>query len=162
MCTTLTCDSIRAGGVCGKGGRFPFGSSALELDFPGAQVTHWAVGSRQWVAWQVSANHLGGYTYRLCRLTAAGKAGVSEECFQQAGNALEWADTTSKVRDMRKPGQGVEIWTDLQQEDIWAGGAWWRHTPSKVSFSHIHSLQPRSILIQSSLQPDKMMDFCVC
>ena len=31
----------------------------------------------------MSANHDGGYSFRLCQLPAGGAAGLTEECFQQ-------------------------------------------------------------------------------
>jgi len=41
----------------------------------------WLAGSIQEVAFAITANHGGGYSYRLCKLDANG--GVSEECFQR-------------------------------------------------------------------------------
>jgi len=53
---------------------------------PLLKKTTWIAGSTVEVAWGITANHGGGYQYRLCRV---GKAGVNntaeatEECFQQ-------------------------------------------------------------------------------
>jgi hypothetical protein len=43
------------------------------------------------VAWAVSANHAGGYAYRLCRADAT----ITEECFQQ--NHLDFAGDSSFI-----------------------------------------------------------------
>jgi len=50
-------------------------------EMPGLK-TEWAAGSVQDVAWGINANHGGGYSYRLCKLSKnGGKA--TEECFQK-------------------------------------------------------------------------------
>merc|ERR1712139_733464 len=53
---------------------------------PLLKQTTWIAGSTVEVAWGITANHGGGYQYRLCRLkekTANITDQVSEECFQQ-------------------------------------------------------------------------------
>merc|ERR1711975_106767 len=48
--------------------------------------TTWIAGSTVEVAWGITANHGGGYQYRLCRLKHQSSnitEQVSEECFQQ-------------------------------------------------------------------------------
>ena len=37
----------------------------------------------QEVQWYVSANHAGGYSYRLCKMPEGGLIDLSEECFQK-------------------------------------------------------------------------------
>ena len=34
------------------------------------------------VGWSMSANHGGGYSYRLCKIPDIGHVGLTEECFQ--------------------------------------------------------------------------------
>ena len=34
------------------------------------------------VKWYVSANHAGGYSYRLCKMPERGIKDLTEECFQ--------------------------------------------------------------------------------
>ena len=46
-------------------------------------TTEWKRGSVVDVAWGIWANHGGGYSYRICKLPAEGRAGLTEECFQQ-------------------------------------------------------------------------------
>jgi hypothetical protein len=48
---------------------------------PGVK-TEWAAGSVQDVAWGINANHGGGYSYRLCKLSEDGTK-ATEECFQK-------------------------------------------------------------------------------
>jgi len=69
------------GGVQCSG--FAFGHNAEEFEYPQAKSTLWARGSVQDVAWHVAANHMGGYSYRLCKIPEEGRAGLTEECFQK-------------------------------------------------------------------------------
>merc|ERR1719468_1201206 len=99
-------DTRPPGSSCGQflppRGAFSFGSSALDMDFPQARNTKWKVGSKQKVAWVSAGGHDGGYTYRLCKMPAQGKQGLTEECF--AKNVLKFANKITKVRDVEKPG----------------------------------------------------------
>lgn len=67
--------------VLGSSGRlqgfFPPGVNGLEL--PAKSPTVWPKGSTQEVAWAITANHGGGYSYRLC---PKGE-NITEECFQK-------------------------------------------------------------------------------
>lgn len=49
------------------------------IDLDSTPVAVWRAGSQQNISWAVTANHGGGYAYRLCR---HGK-NQSEECFQE-------------------------------------------------------------------------------
>eukprot|EP00437_Effrenium_voratum_P054529 CAMPEP_0181533966 /NCGR_PEP_ID=MMETSP1110-20121109/73449_1 /TAXON_ID=174948 /ORGANISM="Symbiodinium sp., Strain CCMP421" /LENGTH=413 /DNA_ID=CAMNT_0023665205 /DNA_START=54 /DNA_END=1296 /DNA_ORIENTATION=+ len=48
-------------------------------NLPAKEPTVWPKGSVQEVAWAITANHGGGYSYRLCPKTR----NITEECFQQ-------------------------------------------------------------------------------
>jgi len=48
-------------------------------DLPALQGPEWAAGSQQDVAWNIYANHGGGYAYRLCPKSSK----LAEECFQR-------------------------------------------------------------------------------
>ena len=62
------------------------------LGLPSGPVVEWAQGSEQEVGWSITANHGGGYAYRLC----AKRAGrVDEACFQ-AGH-LEFVGAESWI-----------------------------------------------------------------
>lgn len=64
---------------------------------PNATIPTWTAGGIEEVAWAISANHGGGYTYRLC---PAG--GLTEECFQRTplpfvGDTTDIIDGDGKV-----------------------------------------------------------------
>lgn len=56
----------------------PQGTDGLTL--PRTSPQFWSRGTEVEVAWAISANHGGGYSYRLCR----SDGNVSEECFQSS------------------------------------------------------------------------------
>ena len=51
------------------GGGYSYGPKAEDVTFPGVVTTEWTIGSSQEVAWGITANHGGGYLYRLCKVT---------------------------------------------------------------------------------------------
>merc|ERR1719225_2537422 len=84
-------DTRPPGSVCppdGDRGTWSFGSSALEIEFPEARTTKWSRGSTVPVGY-LAIWHGGGYTYRLCKMPAEGKAGLTEECFTK--NVLKFS-----------------------------------------------------------------------
>ena len=115
-------DSRSNGSQCGQGapggphdrGTWSFGSSALEVDFPQATVTRWVRGSTVPVGF-VAIYHGGGYTYRLCKLPAEGKAGLTEECF--ARNILKFAENKTYYRDSTQWSQLEGAWLDNRGKD---------------------------------------------
>lgn len=81
------------GGDCAGGG-YPFGPSGDYL--AKGITTHWEAGGTADVAWGLTANHGGGYAYRLCRLPEDGdRTKLTEACFQQ--HTLEYATSTHTV-----------------------------------------------------------------
>jgi len=74
----------KAEDACGGGaGGKSHGPSAEDVDFPNVITTQWKIGSKVEAFWGVSANHGGGYSYRLCKVPKEGVSGITEECFQQ-------------------------------------------------------------------------------
>ena len=67
---------------------FGLGEVAENYKWPNAPVTEWKAGSYQEVAWYCSANHAGGYSYRICKMPHGGISHVTEECFQE--NVLDF------------------------------------------------------------------------
>jgi len=65
------------------GGGWSHGPKAENYPFQDIPVTKWNVGSVVEVAWGISANHGGGYSYRLCKVPEAGREYLTEECFQE-------------------------------------------------------------------------------
>lgn len=47
------------------------------------KVTNWTRGSIVEVGWGITANHGGGYSYRLCKVPKEGVQALTEECFQK-------------------------------------------------------------------------------
>lgn len=77
------------GGTAPKG--YQQGSDGLNA--PEHEPTVWQLGASVEVAWAISANHGGGYSYRLCKKSD----GVSEECFQRT--PLRFEGETSYIID---------------------------------------------------------------
>ena len=68
--------------------------------------------------------HRGGYTYRLCKLPAEGKTGLTEECFAQ--NVLEWATDYTMMRETGRRNLGK--WDKFRQTDLrFVPPASWQH-----------------------------------
>merc|ERR550519_988674 len=74
------------GDECHRGG-WAYGPKAedyyLAPGFPDVVTTEWKAGDVVEAAWGMSANHGGGYTYRLCKVPKEGIRALTEECFQQ-------------------------------------------------------------------------------
>jgi len=68
---------------------YSYGPNAEHLRFPGVVTTYWTIGSSAEVAWAMSANHGGGYSYRLCKVPEKGVSEITEECFQQGVLAFD-------------------------------------------------------------------------
>ena len=56
-------------GIDCPGGGYSYGPFAEELEYKGVQVTEWKRGSVVEAAWGIIANHGGGYSYRLCKVS---------------------------------------------------------------------------------------------
>jgi len=69
---------------------YPFATPGTDL--PVVQHTTWAPGSVQDVAWNIVANHGGGYAYRLCPRSA----NITEDCFQR--HHLNFVGDTSWIQ----------------------------------------------------------------
>jgi hypothetical protein len=69
------------GGNCAAGG-YGHGPDARTLK-GNTKPFPWKAGSVQEVAWGITANHGGGYSFRLCPLPAEGRMNLTEECFQK-------------------------------------------------------------------------------
>jgi len=88
---------------CGmaSGGTNPSGYAAVPAGYeagtkgsevlPETEATLWQAGATASVGWALSAQHSGGYSYRLCPKDSA----LSEECFQSG--ALTFADSNSSI-----------------------------------------------------------------
>jgi len=126
-------DRSRALGPCGVlqrpggEGHVPEGIfDARDMHFRNKHVTEWQVGSVVEAAFAITANHGGGYTYRLCRVPQHGatQSSVSEACFQatpppQFHGSTQWAQYGSDV-NTRKPIQAVRTtWGTFPPGSMW-------------------------------------------
>lgn len=76
-------------GYCPVGG-YEYGPKAEDFPFQNIVTTTWTVGDTVEVGWGITANHGGGYSFRLCMLGPEGRRGLTEECFQ--ATPLQFAD----------------------------------------------------------------------
>lgn len=90
-------------------------------------TTSWRADSIQEVKWGNNANHVGGYSYRLCKRPAT-PAGLTEECFQQTPldfvGDTQWIEFLGSVKP-RIPFKGMTAMGDL----TYPPGSQWRRNP---------------------------------
>lgn len=67
----------------------------------------WRQGSIVEVGWSPSANHGGGYSYRLCKVQEGGIEAVTEECFQQ--NHLPFWGNTSWLQEQDEGNASMRV-----------------------------------------------------
>lgn len=88
------------------GGGSSYGPKAETINFPNVAFTPWQAGSTVEVGWSVSANHGGGYSYRLCKIPEEGKIALTEECFEKTVLRFEgdhqWIQFGDDVADRAK------------------------------------------------------------
>jgi len=98
----------------------PQGKDGLELTE--MEPTIWQIGTVVDVAWAISANHGGGYHYRLCKKSD----GISEECFQRT--PLKFSGNTSFIID--HTGNIEKEFPMLKvTEGTWPKGSEWARDP---------------------------------
>lgn len=114
-CCSGNCDSFALGGL------------AEEYHWPDAPTTEWKAGSEQEVAWYVSANHAGGYNYRLCKVTKL--SDITEECFQDGH--LEFVGDKQWVEygADRKTHHRTELTAKRTTEGTFPSGSMWTANP---------------------------------
>jgi len=84
------------------------------------EATLWSAGGVAQVGWGLSAQHSGGYSYRLCPKNSA----ISEECFQS--NTLTFSSDKSTIHfnDDSKPDKAISAKTYVAPD-----GTHWRTNP---------------------------------
>lgn len=130
---------VNGGGACsgpsGTGGEAFFGHEQGHLGTelpPLLKQTTWIAGSEVEVAWGITANHGGGYQYRLCRVRDAsgGITGeATEECFQRM--PLEFVGDTQWIQfdDGSNTSQRVEIPATRVSSGVLPKGSTWTKNP---------------------------------
>jgi len=91
------------------------------VDLPKMEPVVWTRGSKVEVAWSISANHGGGYSYRLCKADGD----ISEECFQKT--QLKFAGTTSAI--IYADGTRNEFKMEKVTEGTYPEGSEWARDP---------------------------------
>lgn len=114
-------------GVAG-GGPLPFANGGTPppgatqgmdgLELPEMAPTIWQIGSTVEVAWAISANHGGGYQYRLCKKSGR----ISEECFQRT--QLKFSGNTSFIMD-----HNGKITSEFPMTKVTTAGGDWARDP---------------------------------
>jgi hypothetical protein len=109
------------------------GKDARFFEFPDVKTTVWKIGGIAETAWQVNANHGGGYSYRLCPLqTATQPPGfpIDEACFQSHTldfvGEKQWFQFGSN-RSTRALFGDIPAMT--LSEGTWPIGSQWRRNP---------------------------------
>jgi len=161
------------GDCCGHNcDSFAFGENAETYDWPHAPVTEWRAGSYQEVAWYVSANHAGGYSYRIAKLPKGGISHLTEEDFQE--NVLDFVgeDQWVQYAKDRKTGHRTKLRALQTTEGTFPSGSMWRANPMVPSgeehgssdYGHGHIID--NVIIPEDLEPgDYVVSFrwdCKC
>lgn len=118
------------GDCCGNNcDGFSLGGLAENYYWPHAPTTDWKAGTQQEVAWYVSANHAGGYSYRLCKTPDGGISELTEECFQDGH--LEFVGTKQWVQYAKdkKTGHRTELVAKRTTEGTYPPGSMWTANP---------------------------------
>jgi len=87
---------------------------------PEQEPTLWQAGDTAWVGWGLSAQHAGGYSYRLCPKDSD----ITEECFQS--NVLTFASENSTIHFNDGSQDDKKIMTRTY---VAPDGAQWRTNP---------------------------------
>ena len=118
------------GGKCNfKKGGYGYGPKAELQDF-GYEfvVTTYKLGSTIEVAFGITANHGGGYSYRLCKIPKdEGVAGLTEECFQ--ANHLEFVGDKQWIQYGEDESTRIEIPATRTANGTFPEGSQWTKNP---------------------------------
>ena len=117
------------GGKCNfrKGG-YGYGPRAEEIDFRYEfYVTTFKLGSDIEVAFGITANHGGGYSYRLCKIPEEGVAGLTEKCFQS--NHLEFVGDKQWIQYGEDKSTRIEIPAVRTSNGTFPEGSQWTKNP---------------------------------
>jgi len=87
----------------------------------------WTRGSTVEAAWALYANHAGGYSYRLCKVSDDGSA-VTEACFQNTPLNFVGEQTEIRYTDPSKP--SVKIAAVTTSVGTFPKGSMWRKNPT--------------------------------
>merc|ERR1712059_55597 len=104
-----------------------YGPRAEDFPFKDVVTTDWVVGSEAEVGWGITANHGGGYSYRLCRLPVDGRSSLTETCFQ--ASHLEFVGDSQWVQYGSDGSNRTEFKADRTREGTFPPGSQWTKNP---------------------------------
>merc|ERR1711953_1425278 len=117
-------------GPTGTGGEaffgFKQGWKGTEVS-PLLKTTTWIAGSTVEVAWGITANHGGGYSYRLCKIGPEGRQGLTEECFQST--PLQFADDFHWIQFGEEKTNRTRIPAFRTSKGTFPAGSQWSRNP---------------------------------
>lgn len=111
-------------------GGYGWGPDARHYKFHDVVETAWQRGSVVDVAWGIWANHGGGYSYRICKLPAEGRAGLTEDCFQQT--PLDFVGDTQWAQWGENISTRVAFKANRTREGTWPARSQWTKNPVPV------------------------------
>ena len=114
------------GGDCPNGG-FGYGPRAEDFPFRNIVTTTWRVGDIVEAGWGITANHGGGYSFRLCMLGPEGRPGLTEECFQRT--PLQFADDHHWIQFGEDRANRTRIPALRTREGTFPAGSHWSRNP---------------------------------
>ena len=114
------------GGNC-PGGGYGYGPRAEDFPFRNIVTTTWTAGDTVEVAWGITANHGGGYSYRLCKLGPEGRQGLTEECFQAM--PLQFADDHHWIQFGQEKANRTRIPALRTRAGTFPAGSHWSRNP---------------------------------
>ena len=110
-------------------GSFALGDNTENYEWPDMPITTWYAGGYQEVAWYVSANHGGGYSYRLCKMPEGGIGELTEECFQQTPLDFVGDEQWINYEIDRVNGHRTEVKARQTTVGTFPEGSMWRANP---------------------------------
>lgn len=110
-------------------GIFALGNNTKDYLWPDMPVTEWFAGFHHEVAWYVTVNHGGGYSYRLCPMPEGGISELTEECFQQTPLDFVGDNQWVNYEIDRETGHRTEIQALQTTEGTFPRGSMWRGNP---------------------------------
>ena len=145
-CCSRNCDGFALGGL------------AEEYEWPHAPTTEWKAGTQKEVAWYVTANHAGGYSYRLCKTPNGGISDLTEECFQDGHLEFVGDKQWVEYAKDKKSGHRTELVAKRTTEGTFPPGSMWTANPllppkeenGDTNYGHGHVID--KIKIPSSLE----------
>jgi len=114
------------GGNC-PGGGYGYGPRAEDFPFRNIVTTTWTAGESVEVGWGITANHGGGYSYRLCKLGPEGRSGLTEECFQ--ATPLQFADDHHWIQFGEEKANRTRIPALRTRQGTFPAGSHWSRNP---------------------------------